>query len=225
MSEMDDTTPMPTTPHPGYIVVDTEGTGLFDYKRPADAPGQPRMASLSMIYVDENLEIESEYHVFIRPDVNDYKMEVGAFNAHGLTVEFLNEHGIPIGEALAEYNSAIDNGRIMVCHNAQHDAKQIRAELRRAGIPDRFEQAPNICTMRGMTDVCKIPPKGNRGGYKWPALSEALLFIGSKNLGDHSAKNDALGALELLRYMKAHGLMPEGKVHYAKNPPTAEAAK
>lgn len=217
MSDMDDTTATETAPHPGYIVVDTEGTGLFKYDQPADAPGQPRMASLSIIYVDEALEIEREFHLFIRPDVNDYKMEEGAFKAHGLTVEFLNEHGVPVTEALNEYISAIDNGRTVVCHNSQHDLKQIRAELRRAGMQDRFENTPNICTMRAMTNVCKIPPRGNRGGYKWPALSEALLFIGSENLGDHSAKNDALGALELLRYMKAHGLMPEGQVHYKKD--------
>lgn len=120
MSDMDDTETAPAAAHPGYAVFDTEGTGLFDYKQPADAKGQPRMASLAILYVNEAL------------------------------------------------------------------------------------------------DICKIPPKGNRGGYKWPALSEALLFIGSQNLGDHSAINDAKGALDLLRYMKRHGLMPEGKVHYAK---------
>lgn len=213
MADMDEPQ---TAPHPGYACFDTEGTGLFRYDQPADAPGQPRMASLAIVYVNEALEIEREYHVFIRPDVNDYTMAEGAQKAHGLTVEFLNEHGIPVAEALTEFQSAIDNGRIMVAHNSQHDMKQMRAELRRAGMQDRFEDSPNICTMRAMTDICKIPPKGNRGGYKWPALSEALLFIGAENLGDHSAINDAKGALELLRYMKRNGLMPEAAVHYAK---------
>jgi DNA polymerase III epsilon subunit-like protein len=206
-----------TAPHPGYACFDTEGTGLFDYKQPADAPGQPRMASLAIIYVDENLELERECQIFIRPDVSDYTMTEGAQKAHGLTVEFLNEHGVPVTEALNEYLSAVDNGRIMVAHNSQHDMKQLRAELRRAGMQDRFEDSPNICTMRAMTDICKIPPRGNRGGYKWPALSEALLFIGSENLGDHSAINDAKGALELLRYLKRTGNMPEAKVHYKKD--------
>jgi DNA polymerase-3 subunit epsilon len=123
----------------------------------------------------------------------------------------------PVTEALNEFASAMTNGRIFVAHNSQHDQKQIRGELRRAGMDDRFEETAAICTMRAMTDICKIPPRGGRGGYKWPALSEALLFIGSENLGDHSAKNDALGALELLRYLKRNDLLPEAKVHYAKN--------
>lgn len=227
MEDMDE-----TTAHPGYAIFDTEGTGLFIYKyppghpqagqpAPADMPGQPRLCSISIIYVDENMQIEREYHAFIRPDVNDYVMTEGAQKAHGLTVEFLNENGIPIAEALTEFTSAINNGRIMVAHNSQHDMKQMRGELRRAGMADKFEDSPNICTMRAMTNVCKIPPKGNRGGYKWPALSEALLFIGSENLGDHSAKNDAIGALELLRYLKRTNQMPEHRVHYAKNRPVA----
>jgi DNA polymerase-3 subunit epsilon len=216
MSEMDDFPAAPAAPsHPGYIVTDTEGTGLFRYDQPADADGQPRMASITMIFVNEAMEIEKEYHAFIRPD--GWKMTEGATKVNGLTDEFLNENGVPIAEALNEYQSAIDNGRIFAAHNSQHDAKQIRAEIRRAGMDDRFESAPQICTMRAMTDVCKIPPRGNRGGYKWPALSEALLFIGETELGDHSAKNDAIGALKLLRYLKRNGLLPEAKVYYSKS--------
>lgn len=215
MSDMDDApTPTAPEPHPGYIVADTESNGLFDYKLPADADGQPRMASLTLIYVDADLNVEREYSVYIRPE--GWQMTEGSTKVNGITDEFLNEHGIPIVEAMNEYSSAVDNGRILVAHNAQHDGKMLRAELRRAGMDDRFERAPNICTMRVMTDICKIPPRGNRGGYKWPALSEALLFIGSENLGDHSAANDAKGCLELLRYLKRTGNMPVPAVHYAK---------
>lgn len=231
MSDMDDTTTAAPATHPGYAVFDTEGTGLFIYKYPkdhpdvelrgksypADMPGQPRLASLAIVYANEALEIEREYHAFVRPDINDYNMTAGAVEKHGLTVEFLNEHGIPVTEALNEFQSAVDNGRIMVAHNSQHDMKQMRGELRRAGMADKFEDSPNICTMRAMTDICKIPPPGGRGGYKWPALSEALLFIGADQLGDHSAINDAKGALELLRHMKKLDLLPEAKVHYAKD--------
>lgn len=206
-----------TETHPGYIIVDTEGTGLFNYKEPADADGQPRLAELVMIYVDADLNVEKEYHKFIRPD--GWSMSEGATKINGLTDEFLNEHGVQVTEALNEYSSAIDNGRIMVAHNAQHDAKQIRAELRRAGMDDRFEHAPNICTMRGLTDVCKIPPNGGRGGYKWPKLSEACVFFHMEEFGDHTAMNDARACLALLRKMKELGILPEGQVHYNKNRP------
>lgn len=205
-----------------HIVVDTEGNGLFDYSKPADADGQPRMASLTLIYCNERFETERVYSVFIRPD--GWQMTEGATKVNKLTDEFLNEHGIPVAEALNEFQSAIDNGYIFVAHNAQHDAKQLRAELRRAGMDDRFEKTKQICTMRGMTDICKIPPRGNRGGYKWPALSEALLFIGEQELGDHTADNDAEGARKLAAWMVKKGLLPEAQVFYAKNRPGAPDA-
>lgn len=208
-------TPAAPVPRPGYMTLDTEGTGLFDYKQPADADGQPRMASLTIIYCDADMVEERRYSAFIRPD--GWEMTEGATKVNGITTEYLNEHGVPIAEALNEFQSGIDNGYILVAHNAQHDGKQLRAELRRAGMDDRFEQTPQICTMRAMTDVCKIPPRGGRGGWKWPALSETLLFIGETDLGDHTAHNDAEGALKLLRYLKARKLLPEPKVYYKKD--------
>ena len=51
-----------------YLVLDTESSGLFDYTKPADAPGQPRMAALAMINCDENLEIEAQSNFLIRPE-------------------------------------------------------------------------------------------------------------------------------------------------------------
>lgn len=212
MTDMDDTPAIIDT-RPSYIVCDTEGTGLFDYKQPADADGQPRLASLTMIFVDADLNVEREYSVYVRPD--GWEMTEGATKVNGLTNEFLNEHGVPVVEALNEYSSAIDNGRITVAHNVSHDSKQLRAELRRAGMDDRFERAPNICTMRALTDICKIPPRGNRGGYKWPSLSEACVFFHMEEFGDHTAKADAYACLALLRKLKEMDQMPEAAIHYA----------
>ncbi|MEY4951800.1 MAG: hypothetical protein RL299_224, partial [Pseudomonadota bacterium] len=38
----------------GYLVIDTETSGLFDFKKPADDPSQPRLASLAMIWADDD---------------------------------------------------------------------------------------------------------------------------------------------------------------------------
>lgn len=211
-----------------YAVIDTEGSGLFRYKDeagrpvPADADGQPRLAELVMIFADADLKIEREYQTYIKPE--GWEMAAGATAVNGLTTEFLLANGVPVVEALTVYSEAILDGRVIVAHNAQHDAKQLRAELRRAGMPDLFEQTPNICTMRGLTEVCKIPPNGGRGGYKWPKLSEACVQFGFPILGDHSALNDAKACLQLLGKMIELGACPEPQVHLAKNPPEKTAA-
>jgi len=43
-----------TTPSPAFCVFDTETTGLFKFKLPADDPSQPRLASAALIVADQN---------------------------------------------------------------------------------------------------------------------------------------------------------------------------
>ena len=38
-----------------YVVIDTETSGLFDFSKPADAEGQPRLASLAMVFLDQDM--------------------------------------------------------------------------------------------------------------------------------------------------------------------------
>ncbi len=201
-----------------YAIIDTEGSGLFQYDKPADAEGQPRLASLAIIFADADFNIEREYHAFVRPD--GWVMPEETTKIHGLTQDFLNEKGIPVTEVLSEYQNAVLAGRIIVAHNSQHDLKQLRAEFRRAGMDDLFEKTPNVCTMRDGTAVCKIPPNGNRGGYKWPKLSEAAVFFHIEEMGDHSALNDARVCLKIAQKLHALGKLSTPEVHYAsdKNP-------
>ena len=205
-----------------YMIIDTEGTGLFDYKKPADAEGQPRLAEIAILFVNEALEIEREYHALVKPD--GWTMPEATTKIHGLTQEMLEADGVPVSEILTVYNDGISEGRVFVAHNQQHDGKQLRAELRRAGLADNFETSPGFCTMRNLTDVVKIPPLGNRGGYKWPKLSECCVFFGMDEFGDHTAMNDAKACLGLLRKMRELGLPLAGQVHYAKGRDDKEKA-
>jgi DNA polymerase III subunit epsilon len=203
-----------------YLVIDTEGSGLFKFKDdagnpvPADAEGQPRLAAICMLSVDADLQLTATEKFIIKPD--GWKMDPGATAVNGLTDEFLQANGVPVAGALDRYEALVKEGRTVCAHNAQHDTKQLRAELRRAGRSDLFEETKQICTMRALTDVCKIPPNGGRGGYKWPKLSEACVFFHLDQFGDHSAENDALACLELLRKMRDLGILRDGAVHFAK---------
>lgn len=203
-----------------YAVIDTEGSGLFDFKRPADGDGQPRLAELVMIFCDEQLNVTNEYQAYIRPDGWEMTPEATAVN--NLTTEHLLDKGVPIAEALAVYQSAVvDDDRVIVAHNAQHDCKQIRAELRRAGLPDLFEQTRNICTMRGC--MGKVKKQSGKGGF--PSLSDACAhFEIAQPDGAHRALADARACLEVLRNLIALGICPEAAVHYAKNHPLKESA-
>lgn len=198
-----------------YLVIDTETTGLPDNKKPADAEGQPRIAHFGMIFLDESLAVEREESFIIKPDGWVMPKHVEAIN--GLSTAYLTAHGRPIAMALDAYAMAVDAGYVVVAHNAQFDCKLVRGELRRAGRDDMFDRTPNICTMRALTGVCKIPnARGN--GFKSPRLAEAVAHfkLPSRTGAAHSAMDDARDTMLLLRKMIEIGVCPEPAVHRAK---------
>lgn len=203
-----------------FAIIDVETNGLFDYKLPSDAEGQPRMAQFAIILWDSDAPgvASSESH-YIEPD--GWEMLPGAAEVNGLSTEMLREHGVPVAHALDAYVAAIKSGHIMVAYNAQFDAKMMRAELRRAGRDDMFMQTPNICVMRPLMTVMK----GQRapGAKGFPKLSEACAHFGIANQRQHDAMGDAHAAHDILMRLIELGALPEPAVHLAKVKPEGVA--
>ena len=195
-----------------YLVLDTETTGLFNFSRPADEQGQPRLAHAHMIACDERGAAVKTQDFLIRPDHTWTDKDFADLESPGhpnpLTREMLMDKGVPISDVLGCYTEAmVEHGLILVAHNVQFDAKVMRAELRRAGMDDLFDKTPNICTMRGMAKII---------GGKWPKLAEALGHIGQTLENAHSADADTEGARKLLEWMISNGGLPDAAVHKAK---------
>lgn len=187
----------------GFLVIDTETSGLFDFTRPADAEGQPRLASVAMLLCDEQLEVEREYYTLVRPD--GWEMPAQAEAINGLSTAKLLADGVDVYWPLLIYSAAID-GRIVMAYNAQYDLKIMRGALRRAGLPDRFDYTESTCVMQAMTDVCRILKPSGRG-YKWPRLAEAHAhFFGDAHDGAHGALPDARACLRIAREMRYRGI-------------------
>ena len=204
-----------------FIVIDTETSGLFDFAKPADAPGQPRMASLAMLFCDAELQLDHAYHALIRPE--GWVMDAETAKLHGLTQEKLAAEGIPVRDALGAYAEAVDWGHAVIAYNAQYDTKILRGEFRRAGLADRFETTVNIDCMRPCVGVCKIP-KAKGGGYKFPKLIEAYRHFYQRDpAGQHDALADAHACLAIAQALQRIGCLPEAAVHYARNRPDAPA--
>lgn len=198
-----------------YAVIDTESSGLFDYKKPADAPGQPRLAAFGMILVNEDLEIESETSLLIKPDGWTFDNNSDAAKKNGLTHEQLMAEGVDVREALRVYGEAIDMRRIIGAFNVLHDVKQMRAEFRMVGYPDRFMQTRTICAMQGCRKI--VDARTADGKKKAPKLEEAVAHFKIEVPGDlHSALPDAHKALMILRELRTLGEFPAFKDPYDK---------
>lgn len=202
-----------------WAAIDTETGGLFDFTRPADAPGQPRLACLALLRCTPTWAITSREVFYVRPDGWEMTPEVVAIN--GLTTEFLTKHGRPIAEVLDAYEEAINEGRAIAAFNAQFDTKVLRAELRRAGRPDRFEETPNVCLMRKTIGICRLPKKTG-SGYKFPKLAEAMRHFKLPFPNQHTAGGDADAVVLLGRALMEIGIRLEPEVHHAKKRPTDE---
>lgn len=201
-----------------FVVVDTEGSGLFDYSRPADDPGQPRLAALAMIFLDDRLQIERQYIQLVKPD--GWVMSAEAEAVNGLSMDRLRAEGVPVAEVLAAYTAAIEAGYAVAAFNAQHDCKTMRAELRRADMPDLFERTPNFCCMRKSNGP--IPKASGKKG--WPSLREAKAFLEARGVvfedaAQHQALPDALVCVEILRYLQSVGVDLTPEVHFKNQAP------
>lgn len=197
-------------------IIDTETSGLFDFSKPAHAEGQPRLASLAMIFATPDLTaITRQERYFVRPD--GWAMQPGAQAKNGLSTELLHERGIPVSDVLDAYEDAIVAGHPIGAFNAQFDTKVMRGEFRRAGRDDHFERTPNVCAMRAAAKV--VPMTGRKGGPRMISLANACAHFGIHNENPHEELSDALACLEIMRALRRMGALPEPAVHFAKNRP------
>lgn len=215
----------------GYIIIDTEGSGLFRHKnedgttRASDAPGQPRMAAFAAVLTDADLEVQGQYTAFIKPEgwLNEdgspmAEVPPEALAIHGLSMEFLHEHGVPAAMALAIYVQAIQQGRAVLGFNQQHDGRQVRAELRHAGLDDMFEQTKTVCAMRSL-QIAKLKVKKLNGKGGWPRLVDACAHFGIDYPDNvrHKPLEDALACRMVGLHLHQLGLLLAPEVHYAKD--------
>lgn len=207
-----------------YVVFDTESNGLFKFKDketgksvPADADGQPRLAAVAFIIADETGQPLGRIKRYVKPDgwsMLDHGTEASDIN--GLTDDFLADHGVPVTDVLDLWDEFVNKGLIAAAYNAQHDCKHMRAELRRAGRDDRFEQTPNTCLMRAMK-AYKGHPGLALNSFGTCKLRVAAEFFELGNFDWHQVDADAEAALLVLQRLIADGNVIEPKVHYAKN--------
>jgi DNA polymerase III epsilon subunit-like protein len=213
---------------PGYIIIDTETNGLMDYKRDADAPGQPRVAQFAARVVDPRGMLITTYDQYVKRD--GWSMSPDTTAVNGITDEMLDREGLPIQPALHFYLDHIELGYAVVAYGAQFDCKMMRAEARIAKIDDRFDITKNVCIMRTCRTFAKsigreiIKAGGSQKG--WPKLTDLCNFLDVEPVGKaHGAVDDAHTLHLCFQKMLELGYEPDPEVHYSKNLEEIRSAK
>ncbi len=182
------------------LFYDTETTGKADFRAAPDAPHQPRLLQLAAIVTTPENELVTEFCCVIKPD--GWTIEPEAEAIHGITLEYANEYGIPIADALGQFQRLEDMCKGKVCHNSDFDSRIMIGEQIRGGMVPNGAPKLHFCTMKAMTNICQFKNIG-RGGFKWPKLQEAYKFCTGKELqGGHDAMIDAQACREIYFWMK-----------------------
>lgn len=187
------------------LVYDTETTGLLrgaDYTN----PNAPFLASIAMLLYDtEKQRVISSFNTAIKPD--GWVMPEEAMTVNGLTIEYLNEVGIPLNAAMPVIMHLSYKATLRVAHNVDFDNNIIAAALWRYFLDKEKENEAhtainkwlsvnNYCTMKESKEL--VGALNKRGQVKYPRLDETYQFIFEKPLEKaHSANADAVAALEI----------------------------
>lgn len=185
----------------GLLFFDTETTGLFDYTRPADAPGQPRLAEIHALFTDEDGTTLEELNTLIRPDGWTLSPALTAIN--GLTTEMCQDRGAPVADALIWMGARMVKARQILAFGVNFDLKVLRGEFRRAGMPDLYPlgEARKCCIQQMARKVTALPKN------KTPKLSEAVeIILGETLIGAHGAKEDNTASMRLYFKLLGRGI-------------------
>ncbi|MCL4117164.1 UNVERIFIED_CONTAM: hypothetical protein GTU68_065012 [Idotea baltica] len=105
------------------IVWDTETTGF-------DPVSGDRLVEIGAVELEKHLPTGRVYHQYINPERD---MPDGAFQVHGLSIDFLKDHPT-FKEVGQDFLDFVGDG-ILIAHNATFDMKFINAELGWAKLP------------------------------------------------------------------------------------------
>jgi len=170
------------------LFFDTETTGLPNKRTPDSDPSQPDIVQLGIILADRN-RIYSENSLIIKPDWM-FNIHPRAEEVHGISLEVVSLTGVSTHLALDLFEAMLVHADTVVCHNYTFDLKLMSiamAKDNRDSLPLKRKKA--YCTMKGSTDICKLP--GNYGKYKWPKLQELHKHLfGVEFDGAHDALED-----------------------------------
>jgi DNA polymerase III epsilon subunit-like protein len=141
------------------------------------------------------------------------KINPKAFQVHGVTLDFLKDHGCPFERAMELLVSDILNCKnpLLICHNTAFDIGCILHSSQKFGgdmsLRNIISSTHSMCTMVAGVQICQIQSVHRLGGYKFPKLLELCAHLGIPlDEIDVTRSHDALQDASMLRMAFEAGL-------------------
>ena len=114
-----------------YIIFDTETTGLpKKWNAPiTDTDNWPRCIQIAWQVHDQWGALIESKDFLITPD--GFNIPFDAEQIHGISTELAAEQGVPLAEALAEFNTALGKAKFVVGQNVKFDLNVMGCEFHR----------------------------------------------------------------------------------------------
>lgn len=179
---------------------DTETTGIYDFRAPANAEHQPDVLQLAAILCDEE-RIYSAFNVFIHAET---EIPEEAYAVHRIDRKMTEKVGISRLRACQLLDAYLAKADVIVGHNIDFDVNIMMSAMMREGGKGHNLKKPRFCTMKSAVDHCKLPNPKRPGSYKWPSLQEAYqILVDSKGFSNaHDAMADVRASYELYRVLR-----------------------
>lgn len=169
------------------LFIDTETSGLpkkwnKPYSEQANWPYSLQIAWV--IYTKNGQEVKKESH-YIKD--NDFEISPAAFQIHGISKDFLHQHGESRKEILMQLAADLAQYQpLVVAHYMQLDFHMIGADFYRIGLENPLQDLPRFCTMLA-TSKYVLNPKS-----KYLRLDRLYYILFQQDLkSQHEALTDA----------------------------------
>jgi len=188
------------------LFFDTETTGFYDDRLPADHSAQPHLVQLAALLAEDDGRDVMSVSLIINPEV---PIPSRASDVHGITNEIAQVRGVPSKVAMGIFAHMCSLADLAVAHNVKFDKGVIEAaQSRRCGRIFTM-QTPTFCTMEAASPIVNLPPTERMlaAGFnkpKPPKLEECIQhFFGEQLEGAHDAMIDVAACRRVFLHLKS----------------------
>lgn len=189
------------------LFVDTETSGMPDFKAPPSDLRQPWIVQIAAVLSDSERIYQS---VNLVVKANGRIIEPGAQAVHGYSQQMTDLFGVDEKTVSSVLCALFASADLAVCHNVNFDCLVMQSLFHRQN--SRYgltllDAIPSVCTMKASTNLLKIP---GRFGYKWPSLKELHEYLFQEGFeGAHDAMADITATRRCYYELLKRGVIEE----------------